>query len=100
MSFRGTLRRLAGEVKPGVNPHMQIWWSKKAAPGVQDGMVTKSISPFELKPLRSLWDLFAPQNIHHQFPSVWDFGPALVVLVGTIYGCDWYFDYLAYQHRD
>ena len=99
MALRFTLRRL-GEIKAGVQPQLELWWSKKPTAGVQDGMVTRTISPFELKPLRSLFDLFSPQNIHEQFPSVWDVGPAFVFLVGTIYGADWYFEYLAHQHRD
>eukprot|EP00635_Sarcinochrysidales_sp_CCMP3193_P002130 CAMPEP_0118914048 /NCGR_PEP_ID=MMETSP1166-20130328/14568_1 /TAXON_ID=1104430 /ORGANISM="Chrysoreinhardia sp, Strain CCMP3193" /LENGTH=99 /DNA_ID=CAMNT_0006853613 /DNA_START=57 /DNA_END=356 /DNA_ORIENTATION=- len=99
MAFRASLRRL-GEVKEGVQPHLYLWWKKKPTAGVQDGMVTRTISPFELKPLRGLYDLFSPQNIHDQFPSLWDVGPALALLVGTVYGADWYFDYLARQHRD
>mmetsp|Transcript_23456 Transcript_23456/g.72146 ORF Transcript_23456/g.72146 Transcript_23456/m.72146 type:complete len:100 (+) Transcript_23456:62-361(+) len=99
MALRGTLRRL-GEAKVGVQPHLDLWWRKKPTAGVQDGMVTKTISPFELKPLRSLYDLFSPSNIHDQFPSLWDIGPAILFVVGTIYGADTYFEYLSRQHRD
>mmetsp|Transcript_11801 Transcript_11801/g.16011 ORF Transcript_11801/g.16011 Transcript_11801/m.16011 type:complete len:101 (-) Transcript_11801:3131-3433(-) len=100
MAFRRALQRLAGPVKPGVQPHMELWWGKKPPTGSTDGMVTQTISPFELKPLRSLYDLFSPMNIHDQFPSLWDMGPAIVLLIGTVYGSEWYFEYLGHHHRD
>mmetsp|Transcript_19538 Transcript_19538/g.77724 ORF Transcript_19538/g.77724 Transcript_19538/m.77724 type:complete len:101 (+) Transcript_19538:60-362(+) len=100
MAFRFSVRRLAGAVKPGVQPHLELWWKKKPADGVLDGLVQQSISPFELKPIRSLIEQFSPANFMNNFPSLWDVGPALVFLVGTIWGGDAYFEYLAHLHRD
>ncbi|KAJ1448471.1 hypothetical protein M885DRAFT_574277 [Pelagophyceae sp. CCMP2097] len=94
MAFRTSAVRLGGAVKAGVSEHLQIWWSKKPRPGVTDGMVIQTISPFELKPMRSLYDQYGPQNFLNNFPNLIDIGPAFVALVGAYYGSDWYFDYL------
>jgi len=67
---------------------------------VIDGMVTRTISPFELQPIRSLWDQYAPGNFLNNFPSLWDIGPGIVVLVGTVAWADWYFEVLGRHHRD
>ena len=99
MAFRASLRRL-GEAKAGVQPHLEIWWKKKPSKGAVDGMTTQMISPFELNPTQSLWAQYSPANFANNFPSVWDFGPALVALVGTYYWSDWYFDHLSRHHRD
>lgn len=53
MAFAASLRRL-GAVKAGVQPHLEIWWKKKPTTGAIDGMTTRTISPFELQPMRSL----------------------------------------------
>ena len=63
-------------------------------------MVTRTISPFELQPIRSLWDQYAPGNFLNNFPSLWDIGPGIVVLVGTVAWADWYFEVLGRHHRD
>ena len=73
---------------------------KKPKDGVIDGMVTRTISPFELQPIRSLWDQYAPGNFLNNFPSLWDIGPGIVVLVGTVAWADWYFEVLGRHHRD
>ena len=140
MALRATVRRL-GDLKPGVQPHLEIWsaaasilsrclrpllevtdrpcstravhphaaaatpqrvrrWKKKPKDGVIDGMVTRTISPFELQPIRSLWDQYAPGNFLNNFPSLWDIGPGIVVLVGTVAWADWYFEVLGRHHRD
>ena len=99
MALRTTVRRL-GDLKPGVQPHLEIWWKKKPKDGVIDGMVTRTISPFELQPIRSLWDQYAPGNFLNNFPSLWDIGPGIVVLVGTVAWADWYFEVLGRHHRD
>ena len=75
-------------------------WKKKPKDGVIDGMVTRTISPFELQPIRSLWDQYAPGNFLNNFPSLWDIGPGIVVLVGTVAWADWYFEVLGRHHRD
>ena len=72
----------------------------KLEDGVIDGMVTRTISPFELQPIRSLWDQYAPGNFLNNFPSLWDIGPGIVVLVGTVAWADWYFEVLGRHHRD
>ena len=59
MAFRASLRRL-GEAKAGVQPHLEIWWKKKPKHGVTDGMTTQTISPFELQPIRSLFEQRQP----------------------------------------
>ena len=61
-------------------------------------MVTRTISPFELQPIRSLWDQYAPGNFLNNFPSLWDIGPGIVVLVGTVAWADWYFEVLGRHH--
>ena len=75
-------------------------WKKKPKDGVIDGMVTRTISPFELQPIRSLWDQYAPGNFLNNFPSLWDIRPGIVVLVGTVAWADWYFEVLGRHHRD
>mmetsp|Transcript_8608 Transcript_8608/g.25897 ORF Transcript_8608/g.25897 Transcript_8608/m.25897 type:complete len:100 (+) Transcript_8608:167-466(+) len=99
MAFRASLRRL-GEAKAGVQPHLEIWWKKKPKHGVTDGMTTQTISPFELQPIRSLFEQYSPANFMNNFPSLWDIGPGIVTLVGTVAWADWYFDYLGKHHRD
>ena len=86
---------------PPPRPHKRVRrWKKKPKDGVIDGMVTRTISPFELQPIRSLWDQYAPGNFLNNFPSLWDIGPGIVVLVGTVAWADWYFEVLGRHHRD
>ena len=86
---------------PPPRPHKRARrWKKKPKDGVIDGMVTRTISPFELQPIRSLWDQYAPGNFLNNFPSLWDIGPGIVVLVGTVAWADWYFEVLGRHHRD
>ncbi|KAJ8601705.1 hypothetical protein CTAYLR_003213 [Chrysophaeum taylorii] len=100
MALRRSFARL-GEVKAGVQPHLELWWKKKPTTGVTDGMVTQQvISPFELTPVSSLLDNWSPAKLVDTFPSLWDIGPGIILLVGTVYGADWYFEYLAHSHRD
>ena len=101
MALIRTLKRL-GPLKAGVQPHLEIWWKKKPAANVTDGMVTQTISPFELKssPMQAAIDEFAPAKFFDNFPNVWDIGPGIVLLVGTVYGADQYFEYLGHHHRD
>lgn len=79
---------------------MVYWWGKKPKQGMTDGMVTRQISPFELTPMKMLLDNWSPSKLSETFPSPWDFGPGLAILLGTIYGADWYFEHLAKSHRD
>jgi len=99
MAFRRSLMRL-GEVKAGVQPHLELWWKKKPQHGLTDGMVTQQISPFELTPYKNILDHLSPAKLAETFPSLWDIGPGILLLVGTVYGADWYFEYLAHSHRD
>ena len=95
--------RVSGTVHPhaaGATPQRARRWKKKPKDGVIDGMVTRTISPFELQPIRSLWDQYAPGNFLNNFPSLWDIGPGIVVLVGTVAWADWYFEVLGRHHRD
>lgn len=99
MALRRSLIRL-GELKPGVQPHLELWWKKKPGHGTTDGMVTQQISPFELTPFKNVFDNLKPSKLADTFPNIWDIGPAIVILVGTVYGADWYFEHLAHTHRD
>jgi len=43
---------------------------------------------------------YGPANFLNNFPSFIDIAPGAVVLIGTYYWADWYFEQLNIHHRD
>jgi len=80
-----------------VEPHLDKWWSKAVK---QDGLVEKHLSPMEQLTVEPYFWGWGGKKAKQFMDSVFDVGPALAFLVGTVYWSDWKFAQLSHHHRD
>lgn len=97
---RSFIRQAAKNLdRADVSPAMRKWW--KLGYHKADGLITKTLSPFEQKIMSPLLDGF-PTKIYRNYLRRWvrEIGPALVIAYGTLKWADVEFERLMREHWD